>query len=450
MPSSLDARSAAHRVLSAVARGAGSQDALMAALAAAPKADPRDRALLTELVYGTLRWQRRLDHALAAFAARGLPVADDATMAALRLAAYQLLFLPRIPDYAAVDAAVTAVKRARGQGLSRFANGMLRALARRRADPPALPEGDLPAALALRHSQPLWVVERLAAGRDPAALAARLTAENEPAPLVVRANREHGDAAALAAALAEEGAVAGPIADLPGALRVDEPGRMFRGAALAGARWLPQDAASQRVVALLEAQPGERVLDLCAGAGVKTTRLAEQVGPEGRVAAYDLAPARIDQLRDLVARWGVADRVRAAQADATGPLPDADGVAWDRVLLDAPCTSLGLLRRRPEVRWRRTADDVAGRAALQQRLLAAAGARVRPGGRLVYAVCTFTEEEGAAQVRRFLRENEAFTLVRPVPDNPAAPYLDAEGFLRTDPTRDGQDAFFAAALQRRG
>lgn len=447
-----DARMAAWRVLAAVARGAGSQDALTEVLegASGPRGqagDPRDRALTTELVYGTLRWRRRIDHALAAFATRGLPIDDGELMAVLRIGAYQLLFLPRIPSWAAVDAAVDAVKRRRGEGLARFANGLLRALARRREDPPALPEGDQPAAIAVRHSLPLWMVERLAAALPPDRLAPRLAAENEPAPLFVRVNGDRIDADGLAAALAAEGAEAASIADLPNGLRIERPGAMFRGAALASGLWLPQDAASQRAVELVAGAPGERILDLCAGSGVKTTRLAEQVGQDGRVDAFDLVPRRIEQLRDLVARWGVDGRVRAAVADATGPLPTADET-YDRVLLDAPCTSLGLLRRRPEIRWRRTPEDVDERAALQARLLEAAAARVRPGGRLVYAVCTFTDEEGPAQIARFLAAHPTFAVVPPAPGHPAAPYVDATGALRTAPTDAGEDAFYAVALVR--
>ena len=334
----------------------------------------------------------------------------------------------------------------------RFVNGLLRNLARRREDPPALPEGSSLAVLGVRHSQPTWIVRRLSGALSGEALERRLVAENEPAPLTIRSNTTRLSAPDLAARLAEEGAEAAPLPGLPGALRVQQPGAMFRGAALADGLWLPQDAASQRVMALLDPQPGDRVLDLCAGSGVKTTAIAERVGAEGRVRASDLSPRRIGELRELCRRWGVAERVIAAVADATDAAAVADGApaeGYDRILLDAPCTALGLLRRRPEIRWRRSEADIAERAALQARLLETAAGLLRPGGRLVYAVCTFTEEEGPALLRRFLAEHPAWRLVRPGEDNPAAAHLDDEGFTRTSPERGGDDAFFAAALERR-
>lgn len=442
-----DPRHAAHGVLVAVAtRGVGSQEALAEILARAHDADPRDRGLATELVYGTLRWQLRLDHALTAFAPRGLPADDAPLLAALRIAAYQLLFLPRVPSFSAVDTGVELVKRSRGEGLARFANAVLRHLARCREAPPALPPGDGVDALAVRHSIPAWIVRRLALGSTPDALVARLEAENRGAPLVVRANGLRGDRERLAATLTGEGAEVAPIEGLPGALLVQRPGGIFAGRALADALWLPQDAASQRIVALLAPAPGERVLDLCSGNGVKTTQIAEAVGATGHIDSVDLAPNRIAALRELVARWGVADRVKAFADDVTGPLASA-APTYDRVLLDAPCSALGVLRRRPEVRWRRTDADVRERAALQARLLAAARARVRPGGRLVFAACTFTEEEGPALVRRLLADEPGLRIVRPAPDSPAAPFVDEEGFFRTDPTREEQDAFFAVALE---
>ena len=443
----LDPRYAAFRCLVQVETSrVGSQEALANALGAAPRSDPRDRALATELAYGTLRWRRRLDHALAGLASRGLPVDDTPLMTALRLGAYQLLFLPRVAPWAAVDGSVRLIRRHRGGRAKGFVNGILRALARR-DDAPPLPTGDTVDALAVCHSLPSWLVTRLAAGLAPDALGRRLAAENRPAPLFVRANRAKLDAAALAERLRAEGAEVRAVDGLPDALRVERPGRIFLGPALRQGLWLPQDAASQRIVSLLEPRPGERVLDLCAGAGVKATQIAELVGARGRVDAVDLSATKVRQLLELRDRWGTP-WIEARATDSTA-LPSS-GPRYDRVLVDAPCTALGLLRRRPEIRWRRTEADVAERAALQRRLLAAAAERVVEGGRLVYAVCTFTEEEGPAQIRRFLAERPDFRLLRLPPAHPAARFLDDPGLFRTDPTQDEHDTFFAAVLERSG
>lgn len=444
-----DPRRAAHRVLLEIDRSpVGSQEALSRVLDGAGQVDPRDRGLLTELVYGTLRWRRRLDHVLATFTPRGLPLGDDATMEALRLGAYQLLFLSRIPSWGAVDTTVRLVKRHGGQGKARFANAVLRSLARRREDPPPPPEGSSIEALAIRHSLPTWVLEQLQASVPATELEARLQAENEPAPLWARVNTLRTDAAGLAERLSAEGAEARPVAGMPATLELLRAGDALRGAALREGLWLPQDRASQLVVELVDARPGQRVLDLCAGVGVKTTRLAEMTGPEGVVHAVDVAPGRIAQLRNLCQRWGVDWATSWAQ-DATAPLPaERSSAGYDRILVDAPCTGLGTMRRRPEIRWRRSATDLRELAALQRRLVENALTLLRPGGRLVYAVCTFTHEEGTGVVADVLTRHPEIRVVPPPPDHPASANFDDFGYLRTGPERDGADAFFAVALER--
>ncbi len=437
-------------MLGLVDAGDNSQEAVLAALRAAPAAaDARDRALLTTLVYGVLRQRRRLDRALSPLAPRGLPIGDSALMNALRIGAYQLLWLERVPAFAAVDTAVQLAARGGPPKARRgFANALLRALAR--AGEPPLSDSPSPAALAERHSLPTWVVTLLLQEND-AAPEPRLAAENEPAPFFIRLNLRRTDRDAFGAHLQSAGVPAEPVAGLPGALRLARPAAVVQSPSLGEGLWLPQDAASQLVVHLLEPQPGERVADVCAGAGVKTSHLAELVGPQGHVAALDVEAERIRRLGELVRRWGVAEWVSATAGDATRPDPAARQ-AFDRVLVDAPCSGLGVLRRRPEIRWRRRPEDLARLVPLQRRLIEAAAGSVRPGGVLVYAVCSWARAEGPDVVDQFLASPAGADFT---PDSAAgascvAPFLDPSGALRTSPDRGGLDAFFAVRLRRSG
>ncbi len=417
------ARDAARRVLRRVEQGqAYATLALGGALAGL---SPADRGLATELVYGVLRHRARLDRALAAQAPRGLKLPPGG-MAALRVAAYQLLFL-RVPAHAAVDDGVEAVKRLAGAPLARFANAVLRRLAEA-GEPP--PPNDPWERLEVVHSLPRWIAERVPPGEAEAFAAA----VNEPAPLALRANLVRITRAALAERLAGErpGADIAMPAEPPEALVVRGAGSPEALPSFQEGLHTVQDVAAQRVGRLCGAAPGEDILDACAGVGGKTTHLAElalQAGGPARVVAADKSRRKLDLCEDAARRLGLPG-IRVLHADLTGDAALAP--AYDRVLLDAPCSGLGVLRRHPEAKWR-PPPDTAALAALQARLLGGLAPRVRPGGVLVYSVCTFTDEEGPAQVAAFLRAHPGFR---------------ATGELRTWPHRDGSDAFFAVRLER--
>jgi 16S rRNA (cytosine967-C5)-methyltransferase len=343
----------------------------------------RDRAFVTGLVAGTVRMQRALDHQLQAVADRDLGALEPRVRAALRLGAYQLL--SGVPAHAAVGETVAAVpERARG-----YVNGVLRALARAGPDWP-WPEGDDIVALGVRTSHPDWIVALLVEqfGRDDAL--ATLGLANEPPPVTLRARRRRTTTAALVAELAAAGVAARPHPLADTAVVCGPSGAPGALAAVREGRATPQDAASQAVVAVLDPRPGERVADLAAAPGGKATGAAERMGDDGTVVAVDLHPGRARTVARAAARLGL-DRVLAVAAD--GRHPPLRAGAFDRVLLDAPCSGLGVLRRRPDARWRVQPGDVARLAALQRDLLAAAATLVRPGGVLAYSVCTLTAEE---------------------------------------------------------
>jgi 16S rRNA (cytosine967-C5)-methyltransferase len=345
---------------------------------------PRDRALATDLVYGTVRMQRALDFLLARLSNRSLESLDPSVRAALRLGAYQLLV--GVPPHAAVGETVEVVdERARG-----FANGVLRSLAR--TGPPfALPEGDDVASIALRTSHPDWIVQAFVDAFGAPAAIATLELNNEAPPVTVRVNPMRTTTEQLTAELTEAGIEVVPGTLVPDALLLRHTGDLSVVPAIADGRATPQDQASQAIVALLDAQPGDRVLDIAAAPGGKATATAERMHGEGLVVAADLHQGRVRTVQRAAERVGVSDTLVTFVAD--GRRPPVREASFDRVLLDAPCSGLGVLRRRPDARWRVQPADVRDLAALQRELIVAAAGAVKPGGRLVYAVCTLSNEE---------------------------------------------------------
>ena len=346
--------------------------------------DDRDRAFTTDLVYGTVRAQRRLDDLLARVVKRPLHRLDAPVRAALRLGAYQLLH--DTPAHAAVGSTVDAVgarsPRARG-----FVNANLRALTRL---PRPWPEPD-DDAVAL--SYPDWLVARLVdeLGADDARAA--LVAMNDPAAVTLRPDPRQVTTAALADELRAAGAEVEPgrlVADALVVRGVGDPGRL---PAVREGRATPQDQGSQAVVAVLGPEPGERIADLAAAPGGKATAIAERVGRDGTVVAVDVDAGRVRLIDGARHRVGLPWLFPVVADGRRSPLVHA---TFDRVLLDAPCSGIGVLRRRADARWRLQADAIDELAALQRDLLAAAAPLVRPGGVLVYSVCTVTAAETIA------------------------------------------------------
>jgi 16S rRNA (cytosine967-C5)-methyltransferase len=406
--------------------------------------DPRDAALLTEIVLGVLRRRACLDHAIARGADRPTAEIDGAVLTALRIGAYALLFLDRVPDFAAVDTAVSLVKEAGWKKAAGFANGALRRVARERHDllpaPPA--PGDV-AALALFHSHPEWWTRRLVARAGWEAAEAHLKADNEPAPTVLAPRRGERD---LAGSLAGEGVRVEPCRFVPEARRTVSGVPQKTGVFRSGTFWI-QDEASQLAVGLLGPAAGPTVLDACAAPGGKTLAVAARVPEGGLVVAVDRSAKRLSRLRQNVHRVRV-DAVVTAVADMSRQAPFAR--AFDDVLVDAPCSGTGTLRRHPEIRWRLTPEDLPVLAERQGKILATAADAVRPGGRLLYSVCSIEPEEGEQVVAAFLAQHPEFSVADPRASlTPAAQELvGADAALRTTPFYDGMDGFYATLLTR--
>ena len=415
---------------------------------------PEDRGLATEIAYGVVRHRSRLDRALAAHAPRGLGKLSPAVRVALAAAAYQILFLDRVPAHAAVNDAVSAVRRVAGPRVGGFANGLLRALAAK-GEPPLPDRSDVAAYLEVACSTPRWLVDELAAAAPPGELAEAGLALTAPAPLWIRLNPARTDPVALAALLAAERpgvAVEGtPLCE--GAARVTGLGGPEASPSFQDGLWTVQDLGAQLVAHLVGPAPGARVLDACAGVGGKSLHLAQLAAAQGpgdiAIDAADLSPRKLDLLTDGARRLGVTS-IRPVQSDLSRPGAEL-AEAYDAVLLDAPCSGLGVLRRHPELKWRRGPGAAAEMAALQRSLLAALAPRVRPGGVLVYSVCTFTRAEGPDQLAAFLADRPEFSLEPPAPGGGVpdwGPLLAPDGTVRTWPHRHDADGFFAVRLRR--
>jgi 16S rRNA (cytosine967-C5)-methyltransferase len=437
------ARAVATRVLERVETDAAFADLALDAELARRTPAPRDIALATELVYGTLRWQRYLDWILAPHSRRRLTALDARVRVLLRLTAYQLVFLERVPAFAAVNDAVSLARGA--PGVAEYVNAVLRAFARRGAAErePALPRDPVDA-LATRCSFPTWLAARWIARYGAAEAEALMRALDERPPLTLRANTRRLDRAALAERLRVEDQVATrPTPLAPEGLVAESGGAPGRWRAFAEGACVAQDEASMLVARLLEPAPGETVADVCAAPGTKATHLAQLMDDRGRVLALDPQPGRLERVAEAAARLGLTI-VETAEGTVEALAPRWTA-ACDRVLVDAPCTNLGVLRRNPEVKWRRQPADIATAAARQRSILTAAGTLVRPGGRLVYATCSLEPEENDAVVRDFLAARPDFTVDTPA-DAAVAP--DADGFVRCLPHVLGTDGFTAIRLRR--
>jgi 16S rRNA (cytosine967-C5)-methyltransferase len=387
----MTAREVARRVLDRVEKGgAWATPALDGELSRAGL-EERDRRLAAELVYGVLRHRTRLDRALGAHA--DLARTPPRVRTALRVAAYQLLFLDRVPPYAAVDDAVNASRESGGAKLAGFANAVLRKLHAGRE--PELPS-DRRARAEVEASLPRWIVDELAAVVGDGELASRAMAFAQQPPLVARVNSRRITREALIEHLAVAGILARTLADAPEALVLEGIGDPARSPSFLAGLWTVQDTGAQLVGNVAAPRSGQRILDACAGVGGKSTHLAELAGDAAAIDAADRSTTKLGLLDETARRLGLT-RIRTHACDLLDPAAPL-GDAYDLVVLDAPCSGLGVLRRHPDAKWRVQPEDVPRLAAVQEQLLDATVARLAPGGALVYSVCTFTRAEGPLQV----------------------------------------------------
>ncbi|MBO2944972.1 16S rRNA (cytosine(967)-C(5))-methyltransferase RsmB [Paenibacillus sp. F411] len=444
------ARELAMNVLTQVEQEQAYSNLLLNSALTQSSLDKGDAGLATELVYGTISRLNTLDYFLDRFVKKGTAKLQPWVRSLLRLSLYQIMYLDRIPEHAVVSEAVNISKKRGHQGISGMVNGVLRSVLRQKEEL-VVPE-QLPFAqrISLQHSHPLWLVERWIEQYGEAAAESICRVNNEPPSVSVRVNTTMVSREQLLAEMEAAGLDAVPSSLSPYGIIVRSGGNM------AFTEWYRegmisiQDESSMLVAEMVEPQPGMTVLDCCAAPGGKTTHMGELMKDQGEILANDLHAHKQKLIAAQAERLGLASIV-----PVTGnalDLPKAhEEAAFDRVLLDAPCSGLGVIRRKPDLKWTKTAEDVGAIAELQQELIQAAAKLVKPGGLLVYSTCTMEERENEGVVEGFLASRPEFEVEKD-PDGfqerVREQALSRGGGVQILPQHFHSDGFYIARLRR--
>jgi 16S rRNA (cytosine967-C5)-methyltransferase len=416
-----------------------------------PTLDDRDRALLTELTYGTLRWRGSIDGQLSRYLRQSLAKTDPLIRNLLRLSVYQLLFLDKIPDYAAVNEAVELAKIHGGGKTAGLVNAVLRNFLRQQAGADQVVIDDSSAkALAVTYSHPEWLVTRWINEFGTESAKALMRANNERAPLVLRVNLLKGTREKLLERFLAAGIDANPTPWSPQGIVLLSGPAVDKLPGFADGLFQVQGEASQLVTYLLSPVPGERILDACAAPGGKCAHIAEMMHDRGQLIAVDPAARGIAKIRENLSRLEHGS-ARAVQADSSEELPESLRSPYDRILVDAPCSGLGTLRGHPEIKWQRNENDICRLSRLQAKILRRVAGYLRPNGVLVYATCTLTRDENEEVVEAFLAQHKEFELedaARYLPGQAA--HMGRDQFFVALPQRDNTDGFFTARLRKVG
>lgn len=408
--------------------------------------DDRSRAFVTELVYGTIKMRGRLDYVLSKGASRSLDELTAWIRNILRLGLYQALYL-RVPAAAAVNESVELAKRFGHAGTVGFVNGVLRG-ALRKYNTLEWPdkEEDPASYLSVYFSHPKWIVEMWLTDFGWDETVQLCQANNATAPTTIRTNTLRTTRDELAEVLSKSGITAASTALAPEGINISHYGSISRIPYFKAGWFQVQDESSMLVSHLVEPRPGERVLDMCAAPGGKSTHMAALMGNGGEILAVDLHRHKLDMLECSARRLGITC-IRTWACDVRDLPKEHDG-AYDAVLLDAPCSGLGVLRRKPDLRWRKEIAAVSALGQMQRELLDRAARLVKPGGRLVYSTCTLTQAENEENVRWFTGKYQNFAIKRP--SNFLANLASSEGWVKLLPHVTNTDGFFMVQFVKQG
>ncbi len=402
----------------------------------------QDTALAVQLLYGTLQNLQLIDFYLAHYSSIKLRKIMPQVLDVLRLGVYQIVFLDKVPPSAAVNESVRLARKNGGERAAAFANAVLRKTPSQREALPQVDRGDFAGYLAVQYSHPLWFAQRMIACLGPQGAEALFQADNAPAPVTARVNTLKTDTIALLQRLEEEGIGAAEHPWLPDCIVFHTGGSLTESRAFGEGLYYMQDPASQLPPWALGIQPGETVLDLCAAPGGKTMIAAQMLRGRGKLAAMDIHAFKCDELRRTAARYGISDLAVQA-ADSSVLQPEYAGMA-DKVICDVPCSGMGILRKKADIRFK-TQEEVGELPALQRKILDCAAVYCKPGGTICYSTCTVLPEENQQVVEGFLADHPAFspaTLHLPcLGDEPA-------GWRTLYPHTDGTDGFFIACLHK--
>ncbi|MEW5785004.1 MAG: 16S rRNA (cytosine(967)-C(5))-methyltransferase RsmB [Bacillota bacterium] len=409
---------------------------------------PRDKTLAVRIAYGTVQRLNTIDWILDHLLNRPLSGLTPWIRNIMRLSAYQLYYLERIPAHAAVDAAARLAGRYGHRGVTGLVNAVLRRLARGSLDLPWPGKMKQPVEyLALEYSQPAWLARRRLERYGLEEAEALCRADNEVAPLSLRPNRLRVTAEELRQKLLAEGVEAVSSRHVPGMLQIKSRQAVAQLKAFREGLFTVQGDSSALVAPNLDPQPGEEILDLCSAPGGKTTHLAELISDCGRVHAVDIHPQRLRLVEQAARRLGLSS-INLIPADGRS-LSNEMLPPQDRILVDAPCSGLGVIRRLPEIKWRRRESDLAAMQKQQLSLLQAAAVLLTPGGRLLYSVCSNEAEETTAVVKALSRTHPGLVLQDEFPAVPAnLAAAQAGGILELLPHRHGVDGFYMALWRK--
>ena len=409
----------------------------------------RDRALLTELTYGALRWRGNIDAQLSRYLRQPLAKMDPLIRNLLRVSIYQLRFLDKIPDHAAVNEAVELARNHSGGKSAGFVNAVLRNFLRSKDRVIGLaPKDESVAGLAVTYSHPEWLVKRWIDEFGAEAAKTLMHANNQRATLVLRVNCLKCTRVKLLDRFLEAGIKAEATQWSPQGISVLSGPAVDKLPGFAEGYFQIQGEASQLVTYIVSPLSGERILDACAAPGGKSTHLGEFMKDEGELVAIDISARGIAKIRENAARLGLKS-LRVLSADASAELADKVRGPYDRVLVDAPCSGLGTLRGHPEIKWHRDENDIRRLSRLQSKILSRVAGYLKPGGVLVYATCTLSREENEEIVESFLAHHKEFELedaARYLPGQ--ATHMVREKYFVALPHRDHTDGFFAARMRR--
>jgi 16S rRNA (cytosine967-C5)-methyltransferase len=417
------------------------------------KLDERDRAFVSNLVQGVLRWRLRLDRVIEQFSAFPLKKIDKTALNILRTALYQILFLDKVPESAAVNEAVKLTKAEKlPHHITSFVNGLLRTICRQKGDI-KFPDRDRDRLhyLSVSYSYPQWLVDKWAKESGADFTEALLRAQNNFPDLNIRVNTLRISRDELVKTLERDGIDSKPTVYSPdGLILAGSRGRVDSLDTFKKGLFQVQDQAAQIVSRLISVQPEDEVLDVCSGLGGKATHLAELMGGKGRVICVDNDRNKLVKAMENAERLGL-DILTPVVADALllSSLPERK---FSRIMLDAPCSGLGVISRHPDIKWNRKADDIPRLSAMQKKLINTAAAMLQKGGELLYVVCAISREENEEVARAFLEANSDISLVNLKDRVPEWCFnlIDDRGFYKTYPHVHKMDGFFAALFRKNG
>ncbi len=408
-----------------------------------------DRAFLTELCYGTLRWRGRLDWIIQKFSHIPFDKIELTILNLLRLGLYQILFLSKVPVSASVNESVKLAKKVRNRGGASFVNAVLRAVLREKEDW-AYPDAQKEPALYLSvvQSHPLWLIQRWMKEMGMERAMEICLFNNEISPLTLRVNTLKIGREDLMEVLKRKGLNPSPTFYSEEGVVLKEPPPVSELPLLSEGFYVIQDEASQLVTALMDPRPGESVLDACAGPGGKTTHMAQRMQNRGSIYALDLSQEKLASVERRCHQLGITI-VKTVKGDATYPPPMVGTQKFDRVLADVPCSGFGTLRRNPDLKWKRKEEDIQRLSGLQLDILRGLAPLVRKGGILIYSTCTVFPEENEGVIERFLKEDPQFQLdsLKNILSEKCHLFI-LDGYFKTFPPRDRMDGFFVARMRK--